>query len=200
MAITQQHSAERIAGRAYGVMFFAGFGSLWMLLGLAAMHRLNWLTGTLILAVLLTLVLPALCLRRQANARRGAGSATEDDVARERRVRRAFNRINAAQYVAIPFVILCMNLLRRPEWIAPGIAVVVGLHLLPLAQLFRTRANYITGAALIAYAVFTMAALPRAAVPSLAQLGTAAILLVSVACSLLGSRAALTAQAQSQPA
>lgn len=189
-----QNSAERVAGRAYGVMFFTGFGSFWLLLGLGAMHRLNWVTGALVAAVLLALVLPALCLQRRAQAE----LPHQRDEADAARVKRAFNRVNAAQYVAIPFVILAMNLLERPEWIAPGIAIVVGLHLFPLARLFANPANNITGTALIAYAIFAMAALPRAEVPSWAPLGTAAILLVSATYSLLVSRAALLARAESQ--
>lgn len=190
----RQNEAERIAGRAYGVMFFAGFGSLWMLIGLAAMHLLNWATGALVVAVLLALVLPAMCLERRAQA--GRPAVRED--AEHRRVQRTFHRINGAQYVAIPLVIAGMNLLHRPEWIAPGIAIVVGLHLLPLARLFRNPANSVTGAALIAYGLFSMAVLPRAEAPSLGALGAAAILLGSATYTLLASRATLAARGEAQ--
>ncbi len=196
MANNGQRSSERIAGRPSGIMFLAGFGSLWMLTGLDAGHMLNWISGVLVLAVLLALVLPALCLQRRAEAKR---PATRDET-EERRLRSAFRRVNVAQYVAIPFVIAGMNLLHRPAWIVPGIATVVGLHMLPLARLFGNAANYVTGTVLIGYAAFSMAVLPSAAVPSISALGTAAILLVSATYTLLTSRAALTARGEMQPA
>ena len=189
-----QAEADRIAGRAYGVMFFAGFGSLWLLIGLAALHQLNYVTGALIAAFGLALLLPAICLHRRAEKHQPAAQ----DQAEAQQVRRAFLRINGAQYVAIPLVILAMNLLHRPEWIAASIAVVVGLNLLPLATLFHSPAHRITGTALIAYAVFTMAVLPLAEAPSLGALGSGAILLVSATHSLRSSRAAFAAHLRMQ--
>ena len=189
-----QVEADRIAGRAYGVMFFASFGSLWVLLGLAAMHRLNDIAAALVIVVGLALLLPAICLHRRAEKQQPA----VQDQAEAQEVRRTFLRINGAQYIAIPLVILAMNLLHRPQWIAAGIAVVVGLHLLPLARLFHNPANFVTGAALIACAVFTMAVLPLAEAPSLGALGSGTILLVSAGSSRVSRRAALAARRRMQ--
>lgn len=189
MSGTQRNSADRIAGQAYGAMFFAGFGSLWLLMGFGFLHQLNCLVGALVLVILFALLLPALCLGRRAAANRPAGPATAIEAVREREVERTFHRVNAAQYVAIPLVILGMNLLHRPEWIAAGIAVVVGLHLFPLARLFGNPTHNITGSALVVYAFFCIAALPRAAVASSSAFGTAAILLLSATYTLLRSRA-----------
>ena len=188
------HTPETVAARAIGVLFAAGFGALWMAMGLAAMHRLNLLSAALILAVLLTLVLSALCLRRRAETH----ITTTRDEAEDRQVQRTFHRVNAAQYGAIPFVILGMNLLHRPEWIAPGIAIVVGLHLFPLARLFRNPAHNLTGSALIAWAVFSMAVLPNAFIPSRSAIGVAAILWMSATYHLLVSRAALPTEVEAQ--
>lgn len=191
------HIPETVAARAAGVLFAASFGSLWMTMGLAAIGRLNLLSGALVLAVLTTLVLSALCLRRRAA---GHITTTRDEAA-DRQLKRSFQRVNAAQYVAIPFVILGMNLLHRPQWIAPGIAIIVGLHLFPLARLFRNPAHNLTGSALIAWAIYTMAMLPLAAVPSCSAVGTAAILWLSATYHLLVSRSSLaTVAAEAQPA
>ncbi len=46
--MNRSQTAEAISGRAAGVLFFAGFGTLWLCTGLAAMHRLNYVTGTLL--------------------------------------------------------------------------------------------------------------------------------------------------------
>jgi len=50
---------EAISGRATGVLFFAGFGTLWLCTGLSSMHRLNVATGAVAAAMLAGLVIPA---------------------------------------------------------------------------------------------------------------------------------------------
>jgi len=52
LSMTETQSLKAISGRATGVLFFAGFGSLWLGTWLAAMHKFNFLTGVLVGIVL----------------------------------------------------------------------------------------------------------------------------------------------------
>lgn len=55
-----------------GSIFFAGFGTLWLCIGLAAMHRLNLVSGIVAAVVLPVLVIPAVrVLRATSGAPQG---------------------------------------------------------------------------------------------------------------------------------
>ena len=66
--------------------------------------------------------------------------------------------------------------LGHPDWIAPWVAVVVGLHFLPLARLLKLAFDYVLGAAIIVWVVAIVVLLPTSAWPSLIGLGTAVLL------------------------
>jgi hypothetical protein len=86
-------SAEAISGRATGVLFFAGFGSLWLCTGLYAMHRLTVISGVSVAAILLLLLVPAILLLRRAAKATPAGV----DPEQQERTKRVFNRVNRIQ-------------------------------------------------------------------------------------------------------
>jgi hypothetical protein len=70
-----------------------------------------------------------------------------------RRRRRWFHTVNLAQWVLIIGVIYSLQRGDLSAWIPPAVMLVVGLHMLPLAHVFRYRPYYLTGAALIATAL-----------------------------------------------
>jgi hypothetical protein len=75
-----------------------------------------------------------------------AGSnLSESEQARRRRV---FRNVNVLQWSASVALIVLLNVIGHVEWITPGIILIVGVHCFPLARLFKTRANAVTGAAL----------------------------------------------------
>jgi hypothetical protein len=139
-------AAEAISGRATGVLFFAGFGSLWLCIGLSAMHRLNILGAMAAGAILATLVLPAIRLLR------GAPQTRLDD-ARQIEMKRIFGRVNTIQWIAILAAVVLLNVFQQTDFIVPAIATIVGLHLFPLAGLFRYPAHYVTGTLLIVWSI-----------------------------------------------
>ena len=175
-------SLQAVSGRATGVLFFAGFGALWLCAGLSSIHLLTW--PRLALAVALPavfLLAPAIWLLKTLPA----APADENRSAEEQRISRVFGRVNAAQWIGIVLVVVLLNVLHRPELIVPAVALIVGLHLFPLAGLFRYKPHYVTGTALVLWAVIAPLRFNTAAtISAAAALGAAAILLSSAAFNL----------------
>jgi hypothetical protein len=173
-------TSEAISGRATGVLFFAGFGTLWLCTGLSSMHRLNVATAAAAAAILAALVIPAVGVLKGAS-RAPRGNA---DPELEARISRTFNRVNTIQWIAIPVAIVLLNIFHRADLIVPAIATIVGLHLFPLARLFRYSMHYVTGTLLVVWSAGSVFLLRRESIASIGALGTAAILLLSAAYTL----------------
>ena len=141
----RSQTAEAISGRATGVLFFAGFGTLWFCTGLAAMHRLNLGTGAVAAIILAGLVVSALRVLKRSSA---LPKQTVDPEV-EAQISRTFNRANTAQWIAIPVAVVLLNIVHQTAYIVPAIATIVGLHLFPLARAFRYPMHYVTGALLV---------------------------------------------------
>ena len=176
----RSQTAEAISGRATGVLFFAGFGTLWFCTGLAAMHRLNVGTGAVAAIILAGLVVPALWVLKRSSA---LPKQTVDPEV-EAQISRTFNRANTAQWIAIPVAVVLLNVVHQTAYIVPAIATIVGLHLFPLARAFRYPMHYVTGALLVLWSAASVFVLPRENVASIGALGTSAILLLSAAYTL----------------
>src|SRR5271165_2191571 len=139
-------AAEAISGRATGVLFFAGFGSLWLYNGMSAIHRLNPISIAAIGVIFAALSVPAaLLLRSMSKATHGAGSLDSTEV------KRTFSRVNIMQWAAIVAAIVLFNAIHKQEFLATVITFIVGAHLIPLGRLFRYTAHYVTGVLLMAW-------------------------------------------------
>jgi hypothetical protein len=181
-------TAEAISGRATGVLFFAGFGSLWLYNGISAMHRLNPISLAAIGVIFAALFVPAvLLLRSMSKAAHADGAGSLDSP----EVKRAFLRVNIMQWAAIITAVVLFSAIHKQEFLATVITFIVGAHLIPLARLFRYGAHYVTGALLMAWATVIAIAFPGEMMPTVGALGTATILLGSAAYTLtLAGRAA----------
>jgi uncharacterized membrane protein len=80
-----------------------------------------------------------------------------------------------------------LNLLQKPEFLVPVIAFIVGMHLFPLAKLFRYPAHNVTGTLLVLWSIGVVAALPPLALASAGAMGAGAILLGSAAYTLINA-------------
>lgn len=131
---------------ATGIIFFAAFGLLWLLLGLHALlgMRLAWMAPVFAAGGLLF----SAGLKRIRQAPR-PGIVTEHTA----RLRRGFRLVNTVQWVACIGGAVLLTALREGEWIVPSIMLIVGLHFFPLARLFARNSHYVTGAALSLLAV-----------------------------------------------
>lgn len=66
----------------------------------------------------------------------------------------AFRRLLRAEAYACGLVVMLCLVTWRWNWLAAGIALVVGLHFLPLARLFRFPAYHATGIAIVVCVVY----------------------------------------------
>jgi hypothetical protein len=167
---------NRLRGRAIGALFFIGFGALWLVLGLFVRSQLDAAGLCWILGFALALAAAAVhVMRRAGRARRTPESARRD---------RVFYGINAIQWIA---VFLAMNLLHRLQLDVYGlsvIAAIVGLHLFPLARLFRYPLHYATGALMVAWSVIAACKLPLDALQGITALGAGVLLWLSAGVTL----------------
>ena len=136
-------------GRAVGAMFFTFFGGAW----LAAWNYLadpqRWL-GYVIIGVLAVVLFVSARSRYRYYDAALAGQVESPAM---RRRQRWFQIINVAQWVLILITGNVLANLGLGAWVIPAVALIVGLHFLPLAHLFDYRGHYLTGAAFILLAL-----------------------------------------------
>jgi hypothetical protein len=173
---------ESVSGRATGVLFFVGFGSLWMYNGISAMHQTTPISLAAIATIFAALALPAVKLMQSASR-----AASERGVSQtsSSKTKIAFLRVNAVQWAAIFAAGALFNFLHKPEFLTPAITFIVGAHLIPLARLFSYRAHFVTGALLMLWATVMAVAFAPTMMPSIGALGTGAVLVASAAHTLV---------------
>jgi len=180
-------TTEAISARATGVLFFAGFGSLWLYHGVSAMHALNFVTSAAVGTIFAALAVPAAMLLKSTSKARQAGANLKQST----EMSRAFFRVNAIQWTAILAVVVLFNILQKQEFLAAVITFIVGMHLFPMAEILRYPAHKVTGTLLVLWAIAMVTLFPGQMMPSVGNLGTAVILLGSAAYTLASaSRAA----------
>ena len=132
----------RISGAT--IMFF--FGALWLLLGLyggrvsARSLRLGFLLAGMALAACIGIM-----VRRSMRQSSFSAPPSTEEVAVSQQTGRRFAWITAIEGGAIVLAIVLLNAVHRPQFIAPVIAIIVGLHFFPLASLFGAGVYYATG-------------------------------------------------------
>lgn len=176
-------SAEQLAGRATGALFFALFGGAWLSFGLAATERLTAITGGGVGVGALALLLTSAWVLHRAK-QLPTPPPSPEAAARRQRAGRLFNWINAAQWSAIFLLSWLLNRLGYGQVVVPMTVAVVGLHFLPLAHLFRYPGHYLTGAALLAWALGCLLLGRQPALQAQAALGAGIILWTSAGCAL----------------
>ena len=126
------------------VMFF--FGAIWLTLGLYAGRPspISMRVGLLLAGIVLAAGIGMMVMRL---ARQSPSTAipSVEQAAVSREKGRRFGWISAIEGGAIFLIIVLLNVAHRPQYIAPLIAVIVGLHFFPLAGLFGRPVYYVTG-------------------------------------------------------
>jgi hypothetical protein len=170
-------TANRIGGRAIGSIFFSGFGALWFFLALYIRQTLNTASISAVILGLALLLLAAFNLFNQARR--------WPSVAENASEKKAFGRINAAQYIAIAIVAFTFARLHIDAYVLSAITAIVGLHLFPLARLFRYPLHYATGTLLTAWAAASVLLVPTEHLQGITAMGTGIILWLSATVTLI---------------
>jgi hypothetical protein len=183
--MVQELTANRIGGRAIGALFFTGFGAIWLLLGLYAKEQLTSTPLSMVACGTVLLAGGAFLLLRRAKA---LPRMPQDPA-----MARAFKRINVIQWVAVAVVAFAFARFGIDVYVISAITAIVGLHMFPLARLFRYPLHYLTGSALVGWAGASVLLFPKDEMQGSAALGTGLILWLSALVTLgLAMRAVRT--------
>ncbi len=94
-------TANSLTGRAIGMLFFAGFGGVWMLLGLYAAGQLSAVSVLMVVSCVMALLAGAAYLSRQAER--------FPRVANDPAQGRMFGWVNFGQWIAIAIVVVSLG-------------------------------------------------------------------------------------------
>ncbi|MEH7009730.1 hypothetical protein V7087_02775 [Neobacillus niacini] len=148
-----------VRGTASGVFFMAFFGTLWAYTGIMGLQ--GWGVPLLLVATVtigIALFIGGVSLIRAS--RELTKQVSKTDLRRGKRTKFWFNIIFAAEGLAIAITIAVCNATRHTELIPVLIAIIVGVHFIPLAPLFQVRLYYFTGALLCLLAIITLLFVP----------------------------------------
>lgn len=178
---------SRRVGTAFGLSIAAiimdTFGFAWLCWGYSMSPLLTdsrsagvlpWAIWIVLYVVFLTLLSLALIALRRAHRRMRA--ADTDSRYFHDHFRKQFRLISILEVVGIGVVLFLALYFHRIDLLAAGISVVVGLHFLPLARLFRSPAYYVTGIAIVLCGLLSMTFLHGNDITFFAGAGTGLVL------------------------
>lgn len=146
-------AAGSARGRAIGALVFTLFGAAWFTQALVGMQWWNpWTMGLLLASTLLLVGSAVAILRSTAGPARQAQS-----LPGHQQKSRLFGFINVLQSVAIVGAINLLPYWHRTDLIVVTVVLIVGVHLFPLARLFRYVPHYLTGGLLVGWAGLCLA-------------------------------------------
>jgi hypothetical protein len=162
-----------VNGAANGVLFMTFFGALWASIGIVGSHGL-WSPWLLVCSAAITLVLliGAITLFRKARTLRT--SFTSEESKHWKNVNRKFGLVFMLEGAAIAIASFICNNLDHFELFFPIMALIVGIHFFPLAQLFRVSFYHVTGAVMCVLGIITFF------LPMNATVGGVSLILTSV--------------------
>ena len=151
---------RRLTQALGGALVFAIFGGAWGAYGVYSLRRtdLPWLLAVpLAITMIMFLALGKYQRKVEALPDEFPAAGAEQREARERKM---FTIVNAAQAIAIFLAVQVWFNLHRPEYVAPTVAVIVGLHFFALAGPMELPSHRIPGTLLLVLALGTIVAVP----------------------------------------
>lgn len=141
-----------IQSAANGMMFMTFFGALWASIGIIGSHGFAnpWL---LVFCSIVTLVLASGSVVLFGKGRHLKNNVTSKDQDHWKNVNKKFILVFALEGIAIAIASVICNMADRFELFFPIMAIIVGIHFFPLAQLFRVYFYHVTGAVLCALGI-----------------------------------------------
>jgi hypothetical protein len=186
-----------LIGVGIGAMICTVFGGVWIGLGLQAAGAFPWWMASAFALCCLGLYTGSLFLIRRGRKLRRLMRTPAGWPAV---MRNGFIWTVVAEVIGVVAVIWVCNALRRYDWITPGIALVVGLHFLPLGKFFRMPIYYATGLAIVAWCVASVVLFHGNQMDIAAAIGTGLVLWATAARGLIRSRTVLAAIPTAAPA
>ncbi|MFY9646411.1 MAG: hypothetical protein WAK29_14620 [Terriglobales bacterium] len=131
-----------------GAVFMFGFGLVWLIIGLLRGRSSPlWLRLSLLLAGMALAGAIGLVAWHAVSLPPSNVAASLQQEAANRQNMRQFYLIFGAELAAIFIAVVALNLLHYPDFILCAIAVIVGVHFIPLARLFQSPFYYGTALA-----------------------------------------------------
>lgn len=152
---SQRMPRAAMRGIASGVIFMAFFGTLWSLIGVGGLQGWGapWL---LIVALLIGVAL----LGGGVTLWRGAERLADVAIPEADTTGRWFGIVFATEGIAIGIASYLCNVTNRFDLFFPIMAIIVGLHFLPLARLFGVTFYYAVGTLLCLLGIIALLAVP----------------------------------------
>jgi hypothetical protein len=149
---------EAVQGVASGIFFLTFFGGAWALWGTSFLQGALHI-GVYIIIGLVTLAFFGIGVMVMRYARSLPSVEAPEDVATGRRIGIWFGVVFGAEAVLIALASILLSRFGADRFIAPVVALIVGIHFLPLARLFNVRPYYLVGALLCLLALIAIVAL-----------------------------------------
>lgn len=153
-------SKEEFRGSGIGVIFMAFFGTLWAGIGVKGLQ--GWGFPYVELAVIITgiiIVIGGISLIHASQ--KMPDQVSEKGTRHLKRIGFRFNMVFIAEGVLIGATVAICNAINQTDLIPGVIAIIVGIHFLPLASLFQIKLYYVTGSLLCLLALITLLVIPR---------------------------------------
>ncbi|MDM5211066.1 hypothetical protein QUF94_06400 [Peribacillus sp. NJ4] len=152
-------SKEAFRGSGIGVIFMALFGTLWA--GTGVMGLQGWGFPYVELAAIfvgIIMVIEGISLIYASQ--KMPDQVSENGARRLKRMNFWFNIVFIAEGLLIGIAIAICNMINQTDLIPGVIAIIVGIHFLPLAALFQIKVYYATGVLLCLLALITLLIVP----------------------------------------
>jgi hypothetical protein len=149
---------QAVQGMASGIFFMTFFGAIWGFISAAFMTGIVQIVA-FILVALVTLAFLVVGVMLMRYARSLPKASSPEDTAIGKRISLWFGIIFGLEFVLIALASTLLSIFDADIFTSAVTALIVGLHFLPLARLFRVPAYYITGTLLSVLALVAIVAL-----------------------------------------
>lgn len=153
----QATTAGAAFGRGMAAIITTTFGFIWLGWGAGVLGSLPTAIFVGYSGVAVALMALAVTAARRGRKMMSAQGASSSEFWKKRR--KAFGVVTVLEVVGCVIVVMLANVFRRPDLIAVGISLVVGLHFIPLGRIFGAASYYWVGSLIVVWDILTITAL-----------------------------------------
>lgn len=139
----QTVSKQEVSGTASGVLLMAFFSFLWAGIGLGGLTQFIWLV--MIISSLISLILLILGFQLLQKAKKFSKDQSDAAHLQGKKIGITFGIVFGLEGFFIGLASVIFSVSEQFEYFFPVMAIIVGLHFLPLAKLFQVKVHYVTG-------------------------------------------------------